>query len=115
MNKYCKLFGYGGVIWGVAFIVISIFIGFKVTSQIITQGITTLAVLITAFLLARSLNVSTVKEMLKYSFSWVIVGLILDAVVTTRFTGWSFFSHWYIWLSYALILVIPLLAVKKER
>lgn len=114
MKKYCKFFGYGGVIWGVAFIVVSIFIGFKVSSEIIIQGITTLAVVITAFLLARSLNISTVKEMLKYSASWVVVGLILDAIVTTRFTGWEFFSNWYIWLSYVFILIVPFLAVKKE-
>ena len=114
MKKCCKFLGYGGIIWGVAFIVVSIFIGFKVSSQIIVQGITTLAVVITAFLLAKSLNVSTMKEMLKYSFSWVIVGLILDALITARFTGWEFFSRWEMWLGYLLILVVPLLAIKSE-
>ena len=115
MKKYCKFLGYGGIIWGVAFIVASLFVGFKVSSQIIIQGITTLAVVITAFLLAKSLNVSAIKEMLKYSFSWVVVGLILDALITARFTGWGFFSRWDIWLGYLLILVIPLLAVKSEK
>lgn len=114
MEKYWKLFGYGAVIWGVAFIVVSAFIGFEVTSEVIVQGVTTLAVAIAAYLLARSLNISNRKEMLKYGFSWVVVGLILDLIVTTRFTGWQFFSAFYVWLGYALILLVPLLAVKKQ-
>jgi uncharacterized membrane protein required for colicin V production len=102
------------IIWVVAFIVASIFVGFQITGMW-KQIITTLAVVIAAFVLAKRLNVSKVSEMLKYSFSWVVVGLILDYFITTRFTGKEFLMTPEIWIGYALILIVPLLAVKKEQ
>lgn len=113
MGYYSKLLGYGGIIWGVAFIVVSVFIAFGITSDIVVQTPTTLAVVIVTLFLARSLNISDRKEMLKYGISWAVVGLILDALVTVRFTGFEFFYRWYIWLGYLLIVVVPLLAVKE--
>ncbi len=110
-----KYIVYGAIIWGVAFIVASVFVGYKVISPLIMHGITTLAVAIVTFKLAKNLNIDNRKEMLKYSICWVIVGLILDAVITTRFTGWRFFYAKYIWIGYALILLVPLLAVKSKK
>ncbi len=115
MSKYIKLFGYGVVIWVVAFIVATVFVAFDIESTIIVNGTTTLITLIAVYLLARSLNISTIKEMLKYSISWIVVGLILDALITTKFTGWEFFSSWQIWISYALSVLVMLLAVKKQK
>lgn len=115
MEQLSKLLGYGAIIWAVAFIVASAFVGFKVTNQLIVQGITTLATVITTYFLASSLNVSEIKEIIKYAIAWVIVGLILDVIITTRYTGWSFFSRWDIWLSYILGFVVTLLAVKPEK
>ncbi len=111
----CKFCGYGAIIWMVAFIVACFFIGFKINSEIIVPIVTTLAVIVTAYLLARSMNISSRKEMLKYSFCWVILGLILDAIVTARFTGWQFFTSWQILLSYVLLFFVPLLAVKLQK
>lgn len=111
-----KSLGFGAIIYGVAFIVASAFIGFGITSEnSLVQGVTMLAVSTAAFLLAKNLNFADSNEMLKYSFSWVIVGLILDALITTRFTGWEFFYRLDIWLSYALILLVPLLALKPKE
>ena len=53
--------------------------------------------------------------MLKYSFSWVIVVAILNALISTRFTGFGFFSRWNVWFSYLLILLVPLLSVGPQR
>jgi len=115
MKKCCKILGYGAIIWAVAFIVVCVFIGFKVSSEIIVQGTTTLAVIITTFLFAKSLNLSSRKEMLKYGICWVLIGLLLDVIVTARFTGWEFFYSWNIWVSYSLILIVPQFAVRSEK
>lgn len=106
-----KFWGYGIIIWAVAFIVASIFIAFE-TSAVIMNTVTALAVVLTAFLLAKTVSLASRKAMLKYSFCWVIVVFILDALVTSQFTAWDFLSSWYVWLAYALILFVPLLAVK---
>ena len=110
----CKMCGYGVIIWVVAFIVASIFVGFQITGMW-KQIITTLAVVIAAFMLAKKLNISSVKEMLKYSFIWVVVGVILDYFITVKFTGKEFLMSKEMWIGYVLILLVPLLAVKKGQ
>jgi hypothetical protein len=115
MKKYLKIIGIGAIIWSVAFVVACVFVGFKVSSELLIQGITTLAVLTATFLFARSLNVSGKAEMLKYVLIWILVGLTLDAIITTRFAGWEFFLTWHIWVSYALSIPVSLLAVKVEK
>jgi hypothetical protein len=116
MKRYFKIVGYGAIIWAIAFVVVSVFIGFKVSSQFLVQGITTLAVIISAFLLAGILKISAMKDALICGLLWVITGVALDALITTRFTGWSFFCRWEMWLGYMLIfLVPPVVAYKKEK
>ena len=107
------MIGYGVIIWVVAFMVVCVLMAFKVTNPILMQGITTLSVLGTAFMLAKKVGASSKGEMLKYTFSWALTSLILDYLVTTHFTGMQFFSNWYIWVAYALLLIVPLFAVKS--
>ncbi|MCX6791135.1 MAG: hypothetical protein NTV62_03015 [Candidatus Gribaldobacteria bacterium] len=113
--KILKALGLGALIYVVAFMVISVFIGFKVpTDSLLVKTITLLAVLITIILSAISLKANSIKEALSYSFIWVMVNFVLDILVTTRFAGWGFFGQWNIVLGYLLILIAPLLAVKKQ-
>lgn len=112
--NYLKSILFGALIWAVAFVVVSVFIGYGVDAQsMASKLVTTLAVALTAYFLARSLNVYHGSEMLRYSALWVLTGLVLDYLVTVKYTGMAFFSRWDIWISYAVILLAPLLAVKK--
>ncbi len=96
--------------------VVSIFIGFKIPSDNIwVKIITTLAVFIAAVLLAKSLKESSQNKMFLYGVLWTVIALILDAVITTRFTGWEVFGQWNIILGYLLIILAPLLAVRKGK
>ncbi|MCX6761192.1 MAG: hypothetical protein NTZ84_03785 [Candidatus Nealsonbacteria bacterium] len=104
---------YGVIIWVVAFMVVCVLIALNVTSPVLMQGITTLAVLTTAFMLAKKVGALNKGEMLKYTFSWALTSLILDYLVTTHFTGMQFFSNWYVWAAYALLVMVPLFAVKS--
>lgn len=108
-----KTIGYGAIIWAVAFIVACVLIAFKVTNVILADGITTLAVLATAFMFAKKVGASSMGEMLKYTLSWALTSFILDYLVTTQFTGMGFFSGWYIWAAYGLLVIVPLFAVKS--
>jgi hypothetical protein len=113
--KHCiKIIGYGAIIWAIAFIVACIFVGFKVSSQVLTQGVTTLAVLIVAFLLAENLKISEMKTAAISGFLWMVTGAALDALITTRFTGWSFFCRWEMWLGYLFIFLVPLVVAYKN-
>jgi hypothetical protein len=114
MKNYFKIIAYGAIIWVVAFIAASIFIGFKVSSQILTQGVTTLAVIIIAFLLAKNLEISSLKSAIKCGLLWAITGVVLDALITVKFTGWSFFCRWEMWLGYLFIFLIPLIVLYKK-
>ena len=113
--KILKALGLGALIYVVASMVISVFIGFKVpTDSLLVKMMTLLAVLITIVLSARSLRANSIKEALGYSLIWVMVNFVLDILVTTRFAGWGFFGQWNIILGYLLILIVPLSAVKKQ-
>jgi hypothetical protein len=114
-KSFCKMICYGVVIWVVAFMVACVLIAFKVTNPVLMQGITTIAVLATAFMLAKKVGASSKGEMLKYTFSWALTSLILDYLITTHFTGMQFFSNWYIWMAYALLVIVPLFAVKSVQ
>lgn len=110
-----KYLGFGALIWGVAFVVASALIGFKVQDTWVMQVATSGAVLIAAFLLAKNLNLASRKEMLKYSLSWAATGVLLDALITVQFTGWQFFYTWEMWLGYLLVVLVPFLAVKSSQ
>jgi hypothetical protein len=112
--KLLKYIGFGAIIWAVAFVLVCIFIGFKVsTDAIYVKIITTAAVIITAVLLARSLKLSSIKQAFICGLSWVLTGIVLDILATVPFTGWQIFSQWNVIVGYAIGFVIPFLAVKK--
>ena len=114
-KKLLQFIGYGIVIWAIGFGVGSILYVYKInqSSPDIFNIIIIIAIVITAYLLARSLKVSSNKEILKYSLTWVVVGVILDSLVTVRFSnaGWQFFTNLYVIVGYLLILIIPTLAI----
>jgi hypothetical protein len=113
--KILKIIGFGALIYAVAFVVVSAFIGFQIPSDNLAVKLATIGcVLLTIILAAKSLKVSSAKEMLGYSFIWVIINLLLDILITARFTGWAVFGQWNILLGYLLILIVPLLAVRKQ-
>jgi len=109
----CKYICNGIIIWVVAFMVASLFVAFNMADTVISQIVTSLAAIVAAYMLAKKTGITNKMEMLKHSFVWILVILILDYFVTTKFTGMEFFSDRTIWLAYALILLAPLLAVKS--
>ena len=115
MKKYLKLIGYGVAIWVVAYMVATIFVVLEMQNTLIAWAVTALAASATTFFLAKSLKISSVNEIMKYAFSWVITGLILDVLITRYFTGWGFFMKWNIWVSYALGFLVVILAAKSAK
>ena len=103
----------GILLWILMFVIVSVFIGFKIYDFTITQVITIIISGIIAFVLAGRVRPKSAGTALGYGFCWVLVGVILDAVVTMRFNP-AIFSMWPLWLGYALVFLVPLLRVKKS-
>ena len=111
--NYKKLFGLGILIWAIAYLVACIFVAYKTMDSLIAGIVVVIALALAAFFAGRSLKLSSVVEILKYSICWVIIAFILDLILTVPFTGWGIFSSWHLIVGYLLIIFLPLLSVKK--
>lgn len=107
-----KAIGFGFLLWVLMFVIVSIFIGFKIYDFVWMEVITAVISGIISFILARYVKPAKAAAALAYGVTWVIIGVILDAIVTTRFNP-AIFASWSLWLGYVLVLLAPLLAVKK--
>ncbi|MFA5412988.1 MAG: hypothetical protein WC348_00375 [Patescibacteria group bacterium] len=108
-----KAIGFGALLWGLMFIIVCIFIGFKVPeSTWLNVGYAIVAGII-SFVLAGYVKPKSYGMALGYGVSWLVVGVILDAIITTRFNP-AIFTAWTLWLGYGLAVLAVLLRVKKE-
>lgn len=114
--KALKIIGFGALIWVVAFMVVSVFIAFKISTDTVSAKIITIAaVFIATALIAKGLKPSSQIQAISFGIVWAIIGFILDAIITTRFTGWGIFYQPNILIGYLLIILTPLLAVKRGK
>jgi len=111
--NYKKLFGFGVMIWAVAYLIATAFVAYGAMDALWAKTVLILVVAVVVFLAGKNLKSASVMNALKYSASWVVIGLILDMILTVPFTGWEIFSTWDLWVSYALVLLLPLLTVQK--
>ena len=104
---------YGLALWVLMFVIISVFVGFKIYENVITQVIGALIGGGISYFFVRKIGASSMLKALMYGASFVVVGLILDFAVTKRFND-QIFTTWTLWLGYGLVLLTPLAAVKKS-
>ncbi len=109
-----RAIGFGALLWGLMFIIVCIFIGFKVPeSTWLNVGYAVVAGII-SFILAGYVKPKSYGIALGYGISWLVVGVILDAIITMRFNP-AIFTAWTLWLGYGLAIVAILLRVKKAQ
>lgn len=107
-----KAVGFGAVIWILMFVIISIFIAFNIFGNAVAKVIIAIIAGAISYFLATKIKPADVKMALAYGVIWVIMGVILDALITVRFNA-LIFSSKGLWLGYLLVLLAPLLTVKK--
>lgn len=107
-----KAIGFGIVIWILMFVIASIFIGFKIYGSVVMNIITALIAGVLSFLFAGKIKPKSAGLALGYGITWLIVGYLLDLIITSRFNA-NILSSWSLWLGYVLILLAPLLTIKK--
>ena len=110
--NYMKLVGFGALIWVVAYIIATAFVAYGMSEGLLVHGVIIVGVALAAFFAGRKVGASSAGEMLKYSFGWVVIGLVLDAALTVPFTGWDIYMSWGVWVGYLVVLLVPLLTVK---
>ncbi len=102
----------GALLWVLMFVIVSIFVGFKIYDSAYMKVITALIAGIISFVLVGYVKPDKVGLAFSYGILWVVIGLILDAIVTRLFNPQIFLSKG-LWLGYALVLIAPLFRVKK--
>ena len=110
--NYKKLIGFGILLWIIAFVIASVFVGAKAIDSIVAKITVPIVVGIAAFFVGKNLKLKSISETLKYSATWIVIGVLLDMAVTVPFTGWGIFAEWNVWLGYFFVLTAPLLATK---
>ena len=112
LKKALRVIGFGVLLWVIMFAVVSAlltwynqFIWVKVIVAIIAGVI--------AFILTGYIKPKNIARALALGLIWVIVGVILDALVTMRFNA-EIFQSWSLWLGYFLVLVAPLFGTNKK-
>lgn len=108
-----KLIGFGLLWWVIIFVVVSALMAFKFYSGILVEiGIAVLVGII-IFILAGYAKPLGLGQALTYGLVWAIIGLILDYFITLRYND-AIFKQWTLWLGYALVLLAPILRIKKS-
>lgn len=106
-----KAVGYGVALWVLMFVLVSVLIAFKLYPAYPILAAILAAVV--SYVLAGYAKPKDKNEALKFGASWVVVGVLLDGLITTRFSA-EIFGMWTLWLGYALVFLSPLLRVKKS-
>lgn len=110
---YKKLFGYGFLIWVVAYLVAMIFVGLGASATPVMGILVVLATAVLAFYSGRRVEAHSFGRMLAYSLGWVVIGLVLDFIFAVPFTGLAVLYSWPFAIGYLFTLVVPLFAVKR--
>jgi len=107
-----KAIGYGLLFWVIMYVVVSIFIVFNIYNNAFMKLVSAIIAGIISFVLAGYVKPTKAGVALSYGLTWVIIGLILDAAITRQSNNQIFLSKG-LWLGYLLVLLAPLLRIKK--
>jgi hypothetical protein len=110
--NWTKAIGFGALIWLIIFAIVSAVLDLYQDTIWMKVLIALIAGFI-AFLLAAKVKPTSIKLALSYGLIWVMVGVVLDALITMRF-NLEIFKLWSLWLGYLLILIAPLFKVEEK-
>lgn len=107
-----KLVWYGILIWLIMFAVVSAFMDAYNEKTWVKVTVVLLAGII-ALILAGKAEPSSATIALGYGIGWVIIGVILDTLVTMKYNPDILQNKW-LWAGYVVILLAPLLRIRKD-
>lgn len=111
--KFARLFGWGVVVYAILYLLIASLSLYGLYPGTLSR-IVTVVVLASVLLIAGiSLRANTAKDILPYSLVWMLEVVALDAILSVPFTGWALYLNWNVWVGYALVVFVPLLALVR--
>ena len=107
--KFRTLFGWGIVVYAIAYLS---WAGLSMWDVVGLSGrLIELAILVVTLSIAgHSLLKTSWKDVLPYSIVWTLIAMILDTLYVLPIATSAMYSDWALWLGYALVTVVPLLA-----
>ncbi|MEI6581250.1 MAG: hypothetical protein WCO07_03730 [bacterium] len=112
--NYKKALGFGALVWAVMFIVVCILLAYKMPENMLFNVIVTVISLVAVYFCAKNIAPQSYMEAIKYGLVFAVVGIILDFLISRMFAP-NIFSSVSYWVSYLLIVLVPLLVVKKTQ
>jgi len=111
-----KALMFGALVWIIMFVVVSIFIAYGAPSGSLSMTlniIVTVIGLVAVYLVVRYLAPQSYSIAIQYGLVFAVIGVVLDFLISQKFAPGMFSSIFY-WVSYVLVVLVPLLAVKKN-
>ena len=108
--SYSKLIGWGIVIYGIMSLAWTACVVYGFGDSWISHVLQLLVLVVVLSIATRSLSRASWRDIVPYSFGWMIIVVALDAFYTVPISGLAIFSDWNVWVGYALMAVIPLIA-----
>ncbi len=96
---------YGLGIWVVMFVIVSIFVGFKVYDNQVSKVIIIILSGVVTYFFVRYAKPKDLTVGLWYGLSWVVVGMALDFLVTIRFSP-NIFKSKSLWAGYVVVFLV---------
>jgi hypothetical protein len=113
--KYGALFGWGIAIYAVLSLVWSGFVIYGFAQGMLPRLTEFVLLLALSFVAGRSLRFVSWKDVLPYSVTWGIEAVLLDAIYSVPFSGWTLYANPALWFGYAIVVCVPLLTTLFRR
>ena len=110
--RYRSLFGWGIAIYAIVHMVWTGFLSYEFVNGTAPRIAILLILSVVAAIAGSSLRLSTWKDILPYSITWGLCMAILNTILSWPFIAWGVFVEPYIWLSYCIVIIVPLFFAK---
>ena len=112
--KYGKLLGWGIAIYAIMALAWSGLVMYGFSGTFTSRILELIVLVVVATIAGRSLRLHSWTDILPYSIFWAIEAGVLDAIYNVPYAGWGMYADWNVWLGYALVVAVPLLAPRTR-
>lgn len=114
MTSLFRTIGWGILIYAVMYLVWSGLVIYGLSLGYLSLILRLVVLFAVTMIAARTLRFSTWKDILPHSIGWALTAIVLDALFLVPFSGWELYASWSVWIGYALIVVFPLIPLRKR-
>ncbi len=112
---FLSTIGWGLVIYAITSLSWAGFSLYGLTQSPVASVLQLIVLVCVTTIAARSLKFAKWPDVFPYSLTWAGVVAVLDVIYRVPFFGWGYFFDWSLWVTYALIVIVPLITLRKER